>query len=208
MSKQLAFSVDLSKCTGCKACQVACKDKNNLPMGVIWRRVFEYSGGSWQVQGDIAVPNVFTYFVSAACMHCEKPACVDVCPAGSMTKRADGIVLINQDQCIGCRYCQWACPYGAPQFDEAKGVMSKCTFCEDLLAKGERPACVDGCPFRALDFGPLDELQAKNGTLSDPAPLPDPALTKPAVVYIPHRQTQQSRNGTGHIMNVELAVGG
>ncbi len=210
MGKQLAFYVDISRCTGCKACQVACKDKNDLPIGTIWRSVYEYSGGDWATAaGGLMVPNnVFAYFVSVACMHCERPPCVDVCPSAAITKRADGVVLINQDQCVGCRYCQWACPYGAPQFIEAKGVMSKCNFCEDLLAKGERPACVDGCPFRAIDFGPLDELRAKYGTLSDPAPLPSSSITAPAVVYGPNRQTQRSQNATGHIMNLELIVGG
>ena len=209
MSKQLAFYVDLSKCTGCKACQVACKDKNDLPSGVIWRRVFEYTGGSWLTNAGMSVPNnVFSYYVSVACMHCQQPPCVDVCPAAAITKRADGVVLINQDQCVGCRYCQWACPYGAPQFNEAKGVMSKCTFCEDLLAQGQRPACVDGCPYRAMDFGPLDELQAKYGKLADPAPLPAASMTGPSVVYGPHKQTQLAQNATGHIMNVELVLGG
>jgi anaerobic dimethyl sulfoxide reductase subunit B (iron-sulfur subunit) len=208
MANQLAFYVDIAACTGCKACQIACKDRSDLPVGIRWRRVFEYSGGEWVPQGGLMIPsNVFAYFVSAACMHCQNPLCRDVCPTGAITKREDGIVLINQDKCIGCRYCQWACPYGAPQFDSEQGVMTKCDFCYDLQAKGEDPACVAGCPYRALDYGPLDELRAKYGTLADPAPLPDPSITRPAVVYGPSLVTQTSAQATGEIMNVEEVQG-
>ena len=136
MSKQMAFYFNASACTNCKACEIACQDKNNLPPAIRWRRVFEYRGGDWV--RDVSVPNlyqpnnIFAYAVSVACMHCQNPLCVQVCPAGAITKREDGIVLIDQTKCVGCRYCQWACPYGAPAFDETRGVMTKCTFCEDL----------------------------------------------------------------------------
>ncbi len=204
MAKQLAFYVDINKCSGCKACQVACKDKSNLPIGVRWRRVFQYEGGEWINQNGQMIPsNVYAYSVSSACMHCVKPICMDVCPTSAITKRDDGIVLINADMCIGCRYCSWACPYGAPQFNEELNVMTKCDMCYDLVDKGERPACVESCPYRAMDFGPLDELQAKYGTFADPAPLPDPSITEPAVVYTPNKVTKSSRNANGHLMNLE-----
>jgi anaerobic dimethyl sulfoxide reductase subunit B (iron-sulfur subunit) len=204
MAKQLAFSVDINKCSGCKACQVACKDKSNLPIGVRWRRVFQYEGGEWINQNGQMLPiNVYAYSVSSACMHCAKPICMDVCPTSAISKRDDGIVLINADMCIGCRYCSWACPYGAPQFNEEQNVMTKCDMCFDLVDKGERPACVESCPYRALDFGPLDELQAKYGTFADPAPLPDSSITQPAVVYIPNKVTKSSSKADGHLMNLE-----
>jgi anaerobic dimethyl sulfoxide reductase subunit B (iron-sulfur subunit) len=119
MAKQLAFYIDSSSCSGCKACQVACQDKNNLPFAMRWRRVIQYGGGGW-VPGtndrtSMMPNNVFAYSISTACYHCEKPACVEVCPTAAITKRADGVVLINQDQCIGCRYCQWACPCASIQ---------------------------------------------------------------------------------------------
>lgn len=203
-TKQLAFAVDMSSCTGCKACQVACKDKNNLPTGVRWRRVFQYEGGEWiEENGQMVASDVYAYFVSSACMHCQQPICMEVCPAAAISKREDGIVLIDADKCIGCRYCSWACPYGAPQFNEDMGVMTKCTMCADLIDKGEKPACVDGCPYRALEVGPLDELRAKHGNLSAPAPLPDPTITKPAVVYSPNKVTKTYKDAGGQLMNIE-----
>ena len=204
MAKQLGFYVNIADCTGCKACQVACKDKNNLPVNVRWRRVFQYEGGEWVEQAGEMIPsNVFAYSVSAACMHCSNPLCVQVCPAGAISKRDDGIVLIDQDKCIGCRYCSWACPYGAPQFNEELGVMSKCTFCVDLVDEGKKPACVDACPYRALEFGPVDELQKKHGDFAGPAPLPDPSITTPSVVYNPSIVTKVTGDTSGHLMNLE-----
>ena len=207
MAKQMAFYFDASACIGCKTCQVACKDKNNLSVGVLWRRVFTYGGGNWAYQQNIPIANnVFAYSFSTACQHCENPVCRDVCPTTAITKRADGIVLIDADKCIGCRYCEWACPYGAPQFNETMGVMTKCTFCEDLLAKGENPACVDACPMRCLDYGELDELRAKYGDLNAIEPLPTAEITHPSLVITPHKHAQRSGEGTGRILNLEEEV--
>ena len=115
-------------------------------------------------------------------------------------------MLIDANKCIGCRYCQWACPYGAPRFDSDAGVMTKCTFCEDLLAKGGNPACVDACVMRVLDFGPLDELRAKYGNVDAIEPLPDSQLTKPALVITPHKHAQLSGTGTGEMQILEEAL--
>lgn len=203
MAKQLGFYVNVANCTGCKACEIACKDKSNLPSGVRWRRVYEFGGGDWVQDGEQVVPSgVFSYFVSNACNHCEKPICMEVCPASAISKRDDGIVLIDADKCIGCRYCSWACPYGAPQFNEEAKVMTKCNFCYDLQAQGEKPACVDGCPYRVLEFGDIEELKAKHGNLNNVAPMPDPSLTKPAVVYSPHKNTRTSAT-SGQVMNID-----
>jgi anaerobic dimethyl sulfoxide reductase subunit B (iron-sulfur subunit) len=207
MTKQLAFYFDASACTGCKACAVACKDRSNLPVGVNWRRVYHYEGGEWGADPnnkDLMIPkNLFVYATSVACMHCQVPVCANVCPTGAITKRDDGIVLINKDQCIGCRYCQWACPYGAPQFDEEAGVMTKCDFCQDLQAQGQNPVCVDACVMRVLDFGDLGELRAKYGREAAIEPLPPADISYPAVVITPHKDSQSSGSGTGKILTLE-----
>jgi anaerobic dimethyl sulfoxide reductase subunit B len=204
MAKQLAFYFDASACTGCKACQVACKDKNDSPLGVIWRRVFHYEGGGWVNQDGFWVANnVFAYSVSVACNHCINPTCQQVCPTGAITKRSDGVVLIDYDKCIGCRYCEWSCPYGAPQFNETTGYMTKCNFCYDLVDQGKAPACVDGCTMRCIEFGDLAELQAKYGKLDAIEPLPEAKYTIPALVITPHKHAQPSGSGIGYISNLE-----
>jgi anaerobic dimethyl sulfoxide reductase subunit B len=203
MSKQLAFYINSSACVGCKACQVACKDKNDLPVGMKFRKVVKYGGGSWVSQGGFMVPNnVYAYSVSMACMHCENPICVEVCPTQAMHKRADGVVLVDQEQCIGCRYCEWACPYSAPQFNESIGKMTKCNFCEDLLAQGQNPACVDACVMRVIEFGELAELRAKYGNVNAIEPLPVGSLTNPSIVITPHRHAEASGKGTGKILSL------
>lgn len=208
MAKQMAFYFDASACNGCKACAIACKSKNDLPVGINYRRAIQYGGGEWianPINKDLMVPsNVFAYAVSSACMHCEDPLCVTGCPAGALYKRdEDGLVLLDRDQCIGCRYCEWLCPYGAPQFDEETGKLGKCDFCADLLAKGEDPYCVAACVMRALDYGELDELQAKYGKVNAIEPLPPGDITKPSIVITPHRDSQRSGTGTGQIIDFE-----
>lgn len=206
MSKQMAFYFDASACNGCKACVIACKSKNQLPVGINWRRVTEYGGGSWVQDPDDPTRklpnNIYAYAVSISCNHCEKAICVEVCPTGAMTKRDDGIVVIDESKCIGCRYCEWACPYGAPQYNAEAGIMTKCNFCEDELAEGNAPYCVSACVMRALDFGELSELQAKYGTENAIEPLPTSDLTKPALVITPHRHAQKSGEGSGRIITM------
>lgn len=206
MAKQLGFYFNASACAGCKACMIACKDRSSLPVGIKWRRVYHYGGGGWLSDPnnkDLLIPNnVFTYSISASCMHCQDPACVKVCPTTAITKNEDGIVTIDADKCIGCRYCEWACPYDAPQFDEAAGVMTKCDFCQDLLAQAENPACVDACPMRALKFGELEELQAEYGTLDAIEPLPSGEHTKPSLVVTPHKRAELAGEATGRVLNL------
>jgi anaerobic dimethyl sulfoxide reductase subunit B (iron-sulfur subunit) len=207
MAKQLGFYINSAACTNCRACAIACKDKNNTVVGVNFRRVFVYGGGSWLYQGGFMQPvNVYNYSVSLGCQHCVDPACMAACPTGAIHKDAQGIVTVEASQCIGCRYCEWACPYGTPQFDAATGVMSKCDFCQDLVAQGQNPACVDACPMRALEYGELSELQAKYGTAAAVEPLPSAALTHPSIVITPHRHAQLSGEGHGRILDLEKEV--
>ncbi len=164
-----AFTFDASACTGCKACQIACKDKNNLPTGVLWRRVFEVSGGSWQQQDNAWENSVFAYNLSLACNHCVHPKCAGVCPVDAYVIRPDGIVYIDEAKCMGCGYCSWACPYAAPRYNPDLRHMTKCNFCFDEIDQGKPPACVAACPMRVLDFVAVDtspSLNAGGGRLT------------------------------------------
>jgi Fe-S-cluster-containing dehydrogenase component len=108
-------------------------------------------------------PNVANRTISISCFHCARPACVDICPAGAISKRAeDGVVVVDRNECVGCRSCEKACPYGAPQYGK-DGKMQKCHLCQDRRAEGKQPACVATCPAEALAFGDLEELRQLAG---------------------------------------------
>ncbi len=203
MVKQYAFYFDSTACSGCKACQIACKDKHGLEVGRLWRRVYEVSGGDWLPIGKAWLSNVFAYNVSVACNHCQEPICLEVCPTKAIHKRDDGLVLIAQNKCVGCGYCAWACPYGAPQYDAPAGKMTKCTFCYDYIDQGKPPACVAACPMRVLDFGEITALVAKYGPVTGVFPLPDASLTEPALVIRPHKDARRAYSEAAQIANRE-----
>jgi anaerobic dimethyl sulfoxide reductase subunit B len=179
MMEQYGFFFDQSRCTGCQTCVVACKSGHQLPPGPIkYLRIYQYEKG--------AFPQVRIHMQWIPCYHCEKPACVGACPTGAMYKEERyGAVLVNEDECIACRLCYEACPYGVPVFESNKADVKarKCDMCVDRLNRGESPVCVLSCPLRALDFGPLKELEGKYGTMRDLEDLPESNLTKPSVVF-------------------------
>jgi DMSO reductase iron-sulfur subunit len=188
------FSFDARACSGCKACQEACKDKNQLPAGILWRRVIEVSGGEWQAAGSAWENSVFAYNLSIACNHCTHPKCAGVCPTDAYTVRPDGIVLIDASRCMGCGYCAWACPYGVPQYDAQQGIMTKCDFCHDAIDAGLPPSCVAACPLRVLDYGTLESFSTQTQSRplwllpgnEHPFPLPIYSRTEPHLVITPH----------------------
>jgi phenylacetyl-CoA:acceptor oxidoreductase subunit 1 len=153
-----AMVADLTRCVGCQTCTAACKQKNVTPPGVQWRRVLDLEAGEY--------PAVRRTFLPTGCMQCDEPPCMEVCPSTATRKRADGIVTIDPELCIGCAYCAVACPYDARFVDD---VATKCTFCVERidfgLASGLRPgvdhevtpACVNSCIAGALHFGDLDD---------------------------------------------------
>nr|WP_081299510.1 DMSO/selenate family reductase complex B subunit [Gilliamella apicola] len=201
---QYGFFIDSSKCTGCKTCQLSCKDEKDNALGVHFRRVYEYGGGSWQQVDGIWQNDTFTYYLSISCNHCEQPTCVQGCPTGAMHKRQqDGLVVVNQDVCIGCRYCEMRCPYGAPQFNQQKRVMSKCDGCYERVAEGLKPVCVESCPQRALDFDEIGKLRERHGDERNIAPLPNVELTKPNIVIKPHALARSSGDIQGKVLNPE-----
>ena len=143
--------IDLRKCVRCGRCVTACKEKNKLPEHVFFNKMMKV-----RISGR-------EYELPASCMHCRRPPCMYVCPTGATYRREDGIVLVDYDICIGCRYCVAACPYLArvPNEEELplfpKGVVIKCNFCVDLIDAGKVPACVAACPYGARIFGNLKD---------------------------------------------------
>jgi len=197
---QYAFYFDASACSGCKACQIACKDKHGLEQARSWRNVVEVAGGDWERVGDAWIPDVFAYHLSVACNHCEKPICAEVCPAQAITKRTDGIVLIDVEKCLGCGYCSWACPYAALDYDKASGHMTKCTFCVERIDIGQPPECVAACPMRVLDFGDRETLTVKYGSTNGSYPLPESALTEPHLLVTPHKDARRTQDEPAEVI--------
>jgi len=176
--EQYAFEVDLDACTGCKACVTACHNLNGLDDGETWRAVGQVHGGS------DAAPFVAT--VTAACHHCLEPACLSGCPVDAYEKDpVTGIVRHLDDQCIGCRYCTLTCPYEVPQFDPKRGIVRKCDMCQQRLAVGEAPACVQACPNGAITIRAVrrDAIVLDNEAGGFLPGAPDPGLTQPTTSY-------------------------
>jgi formate dehydrogenase iron-sulfur subunit len=162
--------VDLNKCIGCRACQVACKQWNELTAEETTNR------GTYENPPHLSAHtftrirfnevadngNFHWVFAKQQCMHCEHPACVAACLVGALQKNEFGAVVYDDKKCIGCRYCMMACPFGIPTFEweEPLPWIRKCTFCSDRQGGGLEPACVTACPTGALKFGERDELIA------------------------------------------------
>jgi len=173
--RQIAFFVDATRCINCKTCEIACKDFNHAGVGLRIRKVRTFEGGEF--------PSVLVTNISMSCNHCGDPICAKHCPAKAYHKRSDGIVIHDRGRCIGCRYCTWLCPYGAPQFDEADGRVRKCNLCVEELDRGYQPACVTSCPTRAIEVRWLDEISAESDVTMHISCLPSPSLTRPASMY-------------------------
>jgi Fe-S-cluster-containing dehydrogenase component len=146
---------DQRRCIGCHACEVHCKAAHDAPVGPRSCRII--SVGPKDVGG---IPR--QSFVFMPCFHCEQPWCVAACPTGAMQRRAqDGIVFVEEARCVGCRSCMTACPWGAPQWDGARGKVVKCDACKDRVDRGLAPACVTKCTARALHWTTPEEASAR-----------------------------------------------
>ncbi len=183
---QYAFFFDQSRCNNCHVCSVACRDWNDIESGPVkWLRMMQWEKGTF--------PNPAMHTLLATCYHCEKPVCAEACPNDALFKEDRfGAVLLDEDRCRGTRQCWIACPYGAPQYeDNAPGTpMSKCTMCYDKLVQGELPVCVASCPQRALDFGPLEEMEERYGRLHALEDMPSADIARPAIVFKPRAAKQ------------------
>ncbi len=168
---QNAFLIDLTKCTGCRGCQVACKQWNQLEA-----EETEFFTGEGYQNPPAMSEYTFTRikfrdyqkngmnefaFYKEMCMHCDDPACASVCPVGAFEKTDEGPVIYKSDRCIGCRFCMIACPFGIPKYEWSKGLplVRKCTGCYSRVIEGLQPACATACP-TAITYGPRDEMVA------------------------------------------------
>ncbi len=149
-NSQYGMLVDLRRCIGCHACSVACKSEFDVPLGVTRSWVEYIEKGTY--------PDVTRSFLPRLCNHCSDPPCVDVCPTGATWKREeDGIVVVDPDTCIGCKYCIQACPYDARFLNPVTGVADKCDFCQHRVEQGLVPSCVNACMGDARIFGDLND---------------------------------------------------
>ena len=148
---QYAFYFDQHRCTGCKTCEIACKDFHHLDGELALRTIYEFAGGSW-TQDSLGSwsQDVFCYHLSLSCNHCTNPICVRFCSSDAISKDKQGFVTIDPGLCVGCQACMTACPYHAPRFDEGRGITVKCDGCRERIAEGRLPVCVEACPQRAL----------------------------------------------------------
>ena len=207
--RKLGLVIDLDICVGCHACVVSCKEWNtggygaplsdqdaygDEPVGTFLNRVHTF-----EVQPENAPARVVHF--PKSCLHCEDAPCVTVCPTGASFKRSDdGIVLVNEDSCIGCGLCAWACPYGAREMDGAEKVMKKCTLCVDRIynentpEEDRTPSCVRTCPAKARHFGDLaDPTSDVSIMVADRGGfdlMPEQG-TKPVNKYLPPRPKQE-----------------
>ena len=137
---------DQLRCIGCRACEIHCKTKNDVPVGPSFGKIVPVGP---KLRGEVSRIN----FVFMPCFHCDTPWCVSACPTNAMQKRSeDGIVFVEPSLCIGCKACITACPWGAPQWDAENGKVFKCDYCKDRVDEGLEPACVTGCTTAALKW--------------------------------------------------------
>lgn len=172
--KKFVMVIDLSRCKNARACVEACQKGHNLPKSMEFMKVYLLQDGEKEA----------AYWFPKPCFHCDNPLCVSVCPVGATYKRSDGIVLIDNERCIGCKFCITGCPYSTrvfawkhyPEFDIDKqpyspeasspgveGTVSKCDFCPDLVRVGKLPYCAQACPMGVIFFGDMDEDVVTNG---------------------------------------------
>lgn len=177
--EQYAFEVDVSACTGCKACVSACHSLNGLDEGETWRDVGLLLGGTRRAPVQ--------QIVTTACHHCGDPACANGCPVLAYDKdAATGIVRHLDDQCIGCQYCILKCPYDVPKYSKKRGIVRKCDLCTARLAEGEAPACVQACPNEAIRVVTVKRQELFEPEHRAPRLTPDAfssGYTKPATVF-------------------------
>lgn len=171
---RFALIIDTTKCVGCGACKEACTIRNDLPEDTSYIHILSEGEGQDR------------RFLPVQCQHCAVPPCEQVCPTKATYRRGDGVVLINEKLCVGCKYCEVACPYQARTFDEERGVVDKCWLCMDRVQEGKLPACVEACVLGARIFGRQDDPNSQVSKLiasGRAKPLHPEFGTKPSILY-------------------------
>jgi formate dehydrogenase iron-sulfur subunit len=168
---RMGFFTDTSVCIGCKACEVACKEWNQVPedgltlTGMSFDNTIGLGADTWRHVAFVEHADQageFRWLMSSdVCKHCTDAACLDVCPTGALMRSEFGTVVVQEDICNGCGYCVPACPYGVIDQRKDDGRVFKCTLCYDRLGVGQEPACAKACPTDSIQFGPLDELRER-----------------------------------------------
>jgi Fe-S-cluster-containing dehydrogenase component len=170
--KTYALIIDCTSCWGCKTCEVACKQENDAPDGIKLIAVIEEDCNPVDHKTDVM-------FHSNVCMHCDAPPCVDSCPEDAIAQRDDGIVVLDEETCTGCRLCMDACPYRAISFDTQKDVAKKCNLCHHRVDNGLIPACADNiCLAHCIYFGDPNDIKRQINEI--------------------HRRRNRLKNGPGH----------
>jgi Fe-S-cluster-containing dehydrogenase component/DMSO reductase anchor subunit len=174
--EQYRFAFAMESCVGCHSCEAACAEQNGLPPGTAWRRVGEIEGGEF--------PSTRRLHLSMSCNHCLEPACLIGCPTNAYVKLGNGVVAHSADECIGCRYCTWNCPYSVPVFQPDRRIVTKCDMCLPRLEEGLEPACVGACPTKAISVERFDVAAwREDHTAADAPLLPSSDLTLSTTRY-------------------------
>jgi molybdopterin-containing oxidoreductase family iron-sulfur binding subunit len=202
--------VDQERCIGCWSCAIICKSENDLPLGMWWNRILT-EGQALDQPNVVRGGALEMHWLPLACQHCENAPCVKVCPVQATYHRDDGLVMQDNDRCIGCRYCMIACPYGVRNFNwgapvrptpydtgmvaaRPVGTVEKCTMCVHRLAEDQIPSCVWSCPAGARVFGDLDDPGGRAATLireREGYELLEAVGTKPSVQFLPPRRRNE-----------------
>lgn len=178
-STRYGFLVDMKRCMGCFTCAMACRSYYQQPLGVVWRKVYPVS--------TLIYPYTERAFMSLACNHCEEPACAAACPAKAYHIEPDGLVVQDQNKCIGCSNCIRSCPYGAPRFNPVLKKAEKCNLCIERLEVGLMPVCVQSCPVSAIRLVDLWSEEGESeltGTVQFPAGYPMMPQLNPSTRFL------------------------
>jgi len=195
--EQYRFHFDATACVGCRCCEVACNEQNNNSADTKWRRVGEMEGGEF--------PAFTQLFNSMSCNHCIDPECLRGCPTESYIKIDEtGIVVHDDDTCIGCQYCTWNCPYGVPVYQEERNIVTKCHMCHERLDVGQTPACIQACPSGAIEIEVVNVKEWLDKEIDENANmpfLPDARITNSTTRYtLPENLPEDLKEMDEHLL--------